>query len=201
MPSPGEITRLLGQLREGDRQAEARLAVIVYDELRRLARRYMRQERPNHTLQATALVHEAYIQMFQQKEPSWENRAHFFAIAANTMRRILVDHARARNAVKRGGGEPRESLEASPVALRERPFPIVELDDALTRFAAFAPRESKVVELRFFGGLSVEETARVLGVSQKTVKRDWARARAWLRGELRKDLDDSRAMDSNRPVV
>jgi RNA polymerase sigma factor (TIGR02999 family) len=160
---------------------------LVYDELHRLAARYMRSERPEHTLQATALVHEAYIQLIRQQDVSWQNRAHFLAVAAATMRSILIDYARARSANKRGGGQRKFALEESLVFNEGRSAEVLALDQALKKLAEFAPRESEVVELRYFGGLSVEETAEVLQVSPKTVKRDWRRAKDWLHSQIKAD--------------
>lgn len=188
MSSGGEVTRLLAELKDGNQQARSELIALVYDKLRRLAGRYMRSERPEHTLQATALVNEAYIQLVKQQDVSWQNRAHFLAVAATTMRSILIDYARARRAHKRGGGEPKLALEESLVFSEGRSAELVALDGALKKLAEFAPRESQVVELRYFGGLSVEETAEVLQVSPKTVKRDWRRAKDWLHSQIRADL-------------
>ncbi len=179
-----EITNLLFRLRSGDREAESRLLSAVYDELHRIASRYMRQERSQHTLQTTALVNEAYLRLVDQRRVDWKNRAHFFGVAAQLMRRILVDHARHRSRGKRGGGlEPLildEALAFSP----ERATEVVELDEALSRLTENDPRAGRVVELRFFGGLTIEETAEVLRVSPRTVKREWRFARAWLRTQL-----------------
>jgi RNA polymerase sigma-70 factor, ECF subfamily len=182
--SPGEVTNLLIQLKNGNRDAEPRLVPLVYAELRRLAGHYMRGERPGHTLQATALVHEAYLRLVGQKEISWQNRAHFFGVAANLMRRILVDHARAKQAKKRGGSGQKLSLDEAVLVKPEAPEQFLALDEALERLAKRDPRQSRIVELRFFGGLSEEETAEVLGISTRTVKRDWSVARAWLYQQL-----------------
>jgi RNA polymerase sigma factor (TIGR02999 family) len=188
MSSGGEVTRLLAELRGGNQRARSELIVLVYDELRRLAGRYMRSERPEHTLQPTALVNEAYLQLVKQPDVNWQNRAHFLAVAATTMRSILIDHARARRAQKRGGGEPKLALEESLVFSEGRSAELVALDEALKKLAEFAPRESQVVELRYFGGLSVEEAAEVLQVSPKTVKRDWRRAKDWLHSQIRAEV-------------
>ncbi len=180
MPAPpGEITQLLLEWSKGDTGALDRLMPLVYEELRQLARRYMAGERPGHTLQTTALINEAYLRLIDHKEMQWQNRAHFFGVAAQAMRRILVDHARTRDAAKRGGGAPKASLEDAAV-VPERPAELIALDEALTDLATIDPRKSQVVELRYFGGLSVEETAEVLGVSPVTVMRDWSTAKAWL---------------------
>jgi RNA polymerase sigma factor (TIGR02999 family) len=186
MASGGEVTRLLAELRDGNQHARSELIALVYPELRRMAARYMRSERPDHTLQATALVHEAYLQLVKKQDVSWQNRAHFLAVAATTMRSILIDYARARVADKRGRSQPKVSLEESLVFSEERSGQLLALDEALEKLARFAPRESQVVELLYFGGLSVEEAAEVLQVSPKTVKRDWRRAKDWLHGEIKR---------------
>src|ERR1035437_3745706 len=177
---PGELTNLLIQVKNGNGDAQSRLIPLVYAELRRIAARYMRGERPGHSLQATALVHEAYLRLAGQKEMSWQNRAHFFGVAANIMRRILVDHARVKQAKKRGGSEQKVSIDEAVLVQPDPPQDFLALDEALDRLAKRDPRQSRVVELRFFGGLSEEETAEVLGISLRTVKRDWKVARAWL---------------------
>jgi RNA polymerase sigma-70 factor (ECF subfamily) len=177
---PGELTNLLIQVKNGNGDAQSRLIPLVYAELRRIAARYMRGERPGHSLQATALVHEAYLRLAGQKEMSWQNRAHFFGVAANIMRRILVDHARAKQAKKRGGSEQKVSIDEAVLVQPDPPQDFLALDEALDRLAKRDPRQSRIVELRFFGGLSEEETAEVLGISLRTVKRDWKVARAWL---------------------
>lgn len=179
-----EITGLLKAWGSGDRAALERLAARVYDELRRIARRYMRDEREGHTLQTTALVNEVYLRLVDVKNVTWEHRAQFFTIAAQMMRRIRVDAARAHAAEKRGGGVGRVNLEESAVLSPEPDAALVALDDALQAFAKAAPRQAKVVELRYFGGLSVEQTVEALGVSERTVMRDWEFAKAWLSREL-----------------
>jgi RNA polymerase sigma factor (TIGR02999 family) len=180
-----DITALLHRVREGDRTAAGEVVPLIYEELRRLAVHFMARERPDHTLQTTALVHEAYLRLVgDQRQASWNNRAHFYGAAAGVMRRILVDHARARRADKRGGGARQVPLEDALGSATEHPEEILRLDMALTRLASRSPRQVRVVELRFFGGLSVEETAAALAVSPKTVKRDWHVARAWLHREL-----------------
>jgi RNA polymerase sigma factor (TIGR02999 family) len=178
------VTQLLIRWTEGDKQALEDLLPLVYDELRRLARRYLQQERPGHTLQSTALVHEAYLRLIDQNV-NWQNRAHFFGIAAQMMRRILVDHARSRSAAKRGDGACRVILDEGLVALPERDLDVVALDGALSNLAKIDPQQSKIVELRFFAGLSIEDTSEVLHISPATVKRDWAMAKAWLLREMR----------------
>jgi RNA polymerase sigma factor (TIGR02999 family) len=184
--SPGDITLLLTELQAGNRAAESKLVPLVYDELRRLARRYMRGERAEHTLQPTALVHEAYLRLIGQRDVEWQNRAHFFGVAAQLMRRILVDHARARKAEKRGGSAPKVSLDETLVFTEAKGADLLALDEALTRLTERDPRQGRIVELRFFGGLTEDEAAEVLGVSTRTVKRDWNVARAWLYKELSK---------------
>jgi RNA polymerase sigma factor (TIGR02999 family) len=185
-PAPQEVTQLLIAWSNGDRGALEKLMPLVYDELRRLARRYMNREPAGHTLQTTALVNEAYLRLIEQKEVKWQNRAHFFAISAQLMRRILVSMARARQADKRGGEARPVSLDEALVISENRAAELVALDDAMNELAALDPRRSRVVELRYFGGLSVEETAEVLKVSPDTVMREWKRAKAWLYAELNK---------------
>jgi RNA polymerase sigma factor (TIGR02999 family) len=183
--TPSEVTRTFLRWREGDASALDALLPLVYDEMRRLAGSYLGREREGHTLQPTALAHEAYIRLIDQRSVSWQNRAHFMGLAAQTMRRILADHARRRGALKRGGGAARVSLEESEAAADPREVEIQELDTALEDLAKLEPRQARVIEMRFFGGLSIEESAEVLGVSPATVKRDWTLARAWLFRELR----------------
>jgi RNA polymerase sigma factor (TIGR02999 family) len=184
-PSPGYTTQLLRAWSQGDRAALDQLMPLVYDELRRLAHHYLRQQRPEHTLQATVLVHEAYLRLVDQKIMNWQNRAHFFGIAANIMRSILVDYARRKHAAKRGGGKPTLVLDDAVGVSRESEVDLVALDEALIGLSAIDPRQGRIVELRFFGGLRVEEVAEVLGVSPITVKREWRTAKAWLHRELR----------------
>lgn len=182
----GEITQLLQALRAGDREAEDQLLDVVYGELHRIAARHMRRERIDHTLQATALIHEAYVRLIDQQAKDWQNRTHFYAVAAQVMRRILVDHARTHGTAKRGGGQYKVSLDDALPLTTEQSDALVALDEALSRLSKFDPRKSRIVELRYFGGLSVEEIARALGISSRTVKRDWTVAKAWLYGELHK---------------
>jgi len=179
----GEITMLLRAWSEGDQSALERLAPIVYDELHHLAGRYMKRERPGHSLQTTALVNEAYMRLVDYKRMRWQNRAHFFAVSAQLIRRILVQHARRHN-LKRGVGVQHVSLEEAAVVGGGRSADLMALDDALKRLAQLDPRKEQVVEMRFFGGLSVEETAEVLKVSAITVMRDWSTAKAWLYREV-----------------
>jgi RNA polymerase sigma factor (TIGR02999 family) len=183
--SQHEVTKLLIRLTEGDHAVLDALLPAVYDELRRLASNYLRRERVGHTLQPTALVHEAYIRLVDQTRVEWQNRAHFFGVAAQMMRRILVDHARAQAADKRGGDAQKLSLDENIDVSAMRPSELVALDEALERLAQLDPQKSRLVELRFFGGLSVEETAEVLGVSAPTVKRQWRMAKAWLYGQVK----------------
>jgi RNA polymerase sigma factor (TIGR02999 family) len=193
MPAPSaEITTLLKAWRRGDQQALDRLTPLVYDHLRKLARHYVRKERPDGQMNATALVHEAYVRLVDARAVDWQDRAHFFAVSAKIMRRILVDAARARSSAKRGGGMQQAdpstmmNLDALPATGTDRAAEICKLDDALNSLQQLDPRRAQVVELRFFGGLSVEETAEALSVSPQTVMRDWKLARAWLGRELRR---------------
>ncbi len=186
---PPDVTQMLIEWNDSG-NAPARLMPLVYDELRRLARSYLRRERPDHTLQPTALVHEAYLRLVDQSRIKWQNRAHFFGIAAQMMRRILIDHARAHASEKRGGARQRLSLDEAAFLPEERAADLIALDDALKQLALTDKRKSQVVELRFFGGLSVNETAEVLGVHPATVDRDWIVAKAWLYRELGKGEAD-----------
>ena len=183
-PSPHEVTQLLLDWSNGDQLALDRLMPLVHTELRRLAAHYMRGERPGHTLQTSALVNEAYLRLAGHEEIQWQDRAHFFAVAAQAMRRILVDHARSRGNQKRGGGAHRVELDEALVVSDERAAEVVALDEALARLAELDPRKSQLVELRFFGGLSIEEAAEVLKVSPGTVMRDWTFTKAWLLDEI-----------------
>ena len=182
--SPHEITRLLEDWSNGNQAALDKLYPLVHDELRRMARRYMSRERKDHTLQTTALINEAYLRLVEQRHVHWQNRAHFFAISAQIMRRILIDHARRYNYAKRGAGAQKISLDETAVAARDRATELLSLDEALHRLAEIDPRRSRVVELRFFGGLDNDEIAAVLKISPNTVTRDWNLARAWLYQEL-----------------
>jgi RNA polymerase sigma factor (TIGR02999 family) len=186
MDLTGEVTRLLGDMRAGKKEAEDQLLALVYDELRRLAASYLRQERPDHTLQPTALVNEVYLRLVEQAQQNWENRAHFMVVCARIMRNILVDHARKRNAYKRGGGGRPLALDDSIVNAAKQPVDFSALDEALSRLEAFDTRQSRIVELRFFGDMTEEEISHVLGISVRTVKRDWNVARAWLHSEMKK---------------
>lgn len=183
-PSPEEVTQLLVAWRNGDEAARDELIPLVHKELHRLAHQYMSRERPNHTLQTSALVNEAFLRLTDQRDVQWQNRAHFIGIAGQMMRRILVDYARNRGYAKRGGGALQVSLDEELIVSDERSAEVVALDAALQSLATFDERKSRLVELRFFGGLSIEETAEVLGVSPGTVMRDWTLAKAWLRREI-----------------
>ncbi len=182
--SQQQITQLLLDWSDGDKSALDALMPLVYEELRRLARHYMRGERQGHTLQTTALVNEAYTRLVDYKQMRWQDRAHFFAVAAQAMRRVLVDHARNHRRDKRGGGAVKVSLDEVATMADEQAAEMVALDAALTSLAEFDPRKSQIVELRYFGGLSIEETAEVLGISPVTVKRDWSTAKVWLHREI-----------------
>ena len=179
-PVPSEVTRLLQAWGGGDRTALEKLLPLVHAELRRLARRYMGREHPGHTLQTTALINEVFLRLVDGKGVRWQDRAHFFAVAARLMRRTLVDYARRHRAGKRGGLAITVSLDETAIVSQERSAELIAIDEALTRLAARDARKSQIVELRFFGGLSVEETAEVLTISPRTVKREWSLARAWL---------------------
>jgi RNA polymerase sigma-70 factor (ECF subfamily) len=180
----GEVTRLLLELKQGNKEAEGKLIPLVYNELRRIAGTYMRREAPGHSLQPTALVHEAYLRLTDLKKIDWQSRSHFFAVSATIMRRIVVDHARASRARKRGDGWDAVSLNDAILPSPERAPEILALDEALNRLAELDQRQSKIVELRFFAGMSEEEIGSVLGISARTVKRDWRIAKAWLFKEL-----------------
>ena len=186
MASQRDVTQVLAQLCRGNAQAASRLLPLVYDELRRLAGQYLRGEADGHTLQPTALVHEAYLRLVNQTAADWQNRAHFFAVAAQAMRHILVDHARGRRAAKRGGDRVKLPLDEARGIFLERDEYLLALDEALQKLAALDAQQSRIVELRFFAGLTLEETAEVLGISPKTVQRDWLMARGWLHREVTK---------------
>jgi len=195
VPSTANVTGLLAAWRGGDAAALDRLASLIYAELHRIAHRYMRDERPNHPLQTTALVHEAYLRMVDVTRVDWQSRNHFFAVSAQMMRRILVEAARRRGADKRGGNASHVALDEAIVPARDRAADLVALDEALEELAALAPRKARVVELRYFAGLSVEETAQALGLSAETVMRDWRMAKLWLRREL-SATDEARLGDT-----
>jgi len=186
-PSPTDVTQLLKRFSNGDQSALDELIPRLYDELRRLASTYLRDERIDHTLQTTALVHEAYLRLVDQRAVQWHDRNHFFAIAAQMMRRILVDHARKHAAVKRGKSFTRISLEDAAVFSEEHPRQMIAVDELLTRLASFDPQGSRIVELRFFAGLSLEETAEAMGLSTAKVRREWSTAKAWLTREMARE--------------
>ena len=184
-PDPSDqVTQLLIRWRSGDREALADLMPIVYGELRRMARNYLQQERQDHTLQSTALVHEAYVRLVGQKLPEWQNRAHFFGVAARLMRQILVEYARSHQAEKRGGSACKVTLEEEACLPQQPALDVVMLDDALQDLAKLDPQQSRIVELRFFAGLSIDDTSEVLGISPATVAREWTTARIWLHREI-----------------
>ena len=190
MSAPSEITRLLVDWSNGSQAALDELLPLVYDELHRLAGSYMRRERPDHTLRTTALVHEAYLKLVDQPHVRWQTRVHFFAAAAQVMRHILVDHARARRRAKRGDGAPQLSLDEAVILSDERAEELLAVNDALISLTAADPRKSRVFELRYFGGMSVDEAAEALNVSTATVTRDWRMAKAWLRREMSNRMND-----------
>jgi len=185
--SSRELTQLLVDWGNGDKAALDQLMPLVYGELRRLAHHYMRGERPGHTLQTTALINEAYLRLIDYRKMQWQDRAHFFAVAAQVMRRILVDSARSRHEEKRGGGVQELSLDEAAVVSQKKSAEVVAVDDALKDLSALDPRKSQIVELRYFGGLNIEETAEVLGISPTTVQREWRSAKAWLHKAVRKE--------------
>jgi RNA polymerase sigma-70 factor (ECF subfamily) len=182
--NPADVTALLRRLRQGDRTTLAPLMEVVYAELRTLARGLLREERPGHLLQPTALVNEAYIRLIAHEHHNWQNRAHFFGAAAQLMRRILIDHARASQAQKRGGDVTTVTIAGAQLVAKARPIELIALDTALTELEQIAPRQARIVELRYFGGLSATATAKALGINVRTVDRDWAAARVWLRRKL-----------------
>jgi RNA polymerase sigma factor (TIGR02999 family) len=186
MDAPIDAATLLGELDVGNDKAAAELVVLLYSELRTLASRYLQRERSEHTLQTTALVHEAYLRLADQREVHWKNREQFLGVAAQLMRRILVDHSRGHDAKKRGRGFEKVFLEEAAGVSKEKAADVIALDEALTRLAEFDPQQARLVEMRFFGGLSIDEAAGVLGVSRTTVKRSWNLAKAWLTRELRR---------------
>jgi len=190
-PSSVNVTMLLKQISSGNQNAVAEPVPLLYDELRRMASRYLQRERPGHTLQATALVHEAYLRLVDQKGVEWQNRSHFFGVAAQQMRRILVDYARAHHAAKRGGPLPKISLDDALAIAEGRTGDLLELDEVLTRLASIDAQQVRIIELRFFAGLTVEETAEVLNISPATVKREWTTAKAWLAREIERGRDSA----------
>jgi len=188
--SPQEVTQLLADWGKGDRSALDKLLPLVHSELRRIAQRQMSQERPGHTLQATALVNEAYLKLAGQQGFDWQNRAHFFAVCAQVMRHILIDHARAHARDKRGGGAVKVSLNDALVVAEDQASHFIALDEALRRLESLDPQKGKIVELRYFGGLSIEEAAEVLNISPRTVRREWQRAKAWLYRMMTEGIED-----------
>jgi RNA polymerase sigma-70 factor (ECF subfamily) len=189
----GEVSELLVRFRKGDREAEAQLIPLVYTELRRLASGYLNRERGDHTLQPTALVHEAFLRLASENQPNWQDRAHFFGVAARLMRQILVDHARRHQSLKRGGDCQRSIMtEELPVYTPEKSAELLALDEALRRLADQDERQGRVVEMKFFAGLNIEQIAVVLNVSPRTVKREWTMARAWLHQEMTREIPDAR---------
>jgi RNA polymerase sigma factor (TIGR02999 family) len=196
-----EVTLLLKQVANGNQDAVAKLIPLVYEELHRVAEHRLRFERPDHTLQPTALVHEAYLKLVAQRDADWQNRAHFFAVASHLMRRILVDHARGHLRTKRGGKQAKLPLDKVFVISPDRSEELVALDDCLERLGKLDARQGRIVELRFFGGLTVEEAAKVLGVSSKTVKREWSVAKAWLYGEMKERHGHVRTVGKSKGSV
>ena len=188
--SPQEVTQLLADWGKGDRSALDKLFPLVHSELRRIAQRQMSQERPGHTLQATALVNEAYLKLAGQQGFDWQNRAHFFAVCAQVMRHILIDHARAHARDKRGGGAVKVSLTDALVVAEDQASHFIALDEALRRLESLDPQKGKIVELRYFGGLSIDEAAEVMNVSPRTVRREWQRAKAWLYRMMTEGIED-----------
>lgn len=186
MSSTDEVTLLLNEISSGDESAPEKLLPLVYDDLRRLAHAYFSKENTDHTLQATALVHEAYIRLVNWENVSWQNRAHFFAVAAEVMRKVLIDHARKRNAQKRSGGQ-KVLLDDAVSLPNKTEFDVLRLEEALISLEKLDPRQAKIVELRFFGGLSIEETAYILKISETTVRREWTFAKAWFQRELTRE--------------
>lgn len=185
--SPSQVTELLARWSHGEEAAREKLVPLVYDELRRVARRCLAGQPQDQTLQSTALVHEAYLRLVGRSEVHWQNRVHFFAVAARLMRGILVDHARMRHAAKRGGSNLTLTLDDALAPPKQRELDLVAIDDALNALATLDPKQGQLVELRFFAGLSIEDTSRVMGLSPATVKREWATARAWLYGEMNRE--------------
>jgi RNA polymerase sigma factor (TIGR02999 family) len=193
-PSPEDVTTLLNKLAAGDQEAAAQLVPLVYDELRRLAVRRLRHERPNHTLQATALVHEAYMKLAAQRGAKWQNRAQFFGVASQSMRRILVDYARTQQRIRRGGKQQKVSLDDVVLVSSDRADEVLAVHESLSRLEKLDARQARIVELRYFGGLTVEEIAEVVGISTKTVMRELKVAKAWLHGDL-KECSDAEPTD------
>ena len=201
-PSPADVTSLLNKLADGDQEAAARLVPLVYEELRRLAVRRLRHERPNHTLQATALVHEAYVKLAAQRDAKWQNRAQFFGVASQAMRRILVDYARGQQRIRRGGKQQKVSLDDVLLVSPDRSEEVLALHESLSRLEKLDGRQARIVELRYFGGLKVEEIAEIVGVSTKTVMRELNVAKAWLYGDLKeRHADDAPQLQQDKGTV
>lgn len=198
-PAPGDITMLLRSVSSGDAADADRLMVAIYDDLKRIAAGALRSERSNHTLHPTALVHEAYLRLVNQREADWSDRLHFFSIAARVIRRVLIDHARERNAQKRGGANRPVSLAGHDAADRERGIDLIALDEALGELAELSERQARIVELRYFGGLSVPEVAEALGIGARSVDREWQTARAWLYQRLAEPGPTSGSEPANAP--
>ncbi len=192
-----EVTQLLLEWGDGDQQAQEKLLPLIYNELHRLAHNFLHHERPGHTLQTTALVHEAYLKLIGQRDVHWQNRAHFFAISAQAMRRILIDSARRHAAVKRGSAGEKLSLDEAAVISVEPDGTLLALDEALNKLAEIDPQQSRIIELRYFGGLTIEETAKVINLSPATIKREWAMARAWLYEAMTGDATDAVESDES----
>ena len=192
--SPAEVTSLLNQLVDGDQEAAARLVPLVYNELRRIATARLRHERPDHTLQATALVHEAYMKLADQRDAKWQNRAQFFGVASQVMRRILVDYARGQQRLRRGGKQQKLALDEVVLVSRDRTGEVLAVNESLSRLEKLDPRQGRIVELRYFGGLTIEEIADVVGVGSKTVARELKVAKAWLYGHLNQEHTDNASL-------
>jgi RNA polymerase sigma factor (TIGR02999 family) len=192
---------LLNRLADGDQEAAAQLVPLIYEELRRLAAQRLRHERPGHTLQATALVHEVYLKLAGQPNARWQNRVHFFAVASQLMRRVLVDYARTKQRVRRGGGQEKVSLDEVVLIAPDRTDELLAVHESLSRLEKLDSRQGRIVELRYFGGLTLDETAEVLRVSPKTVMREWNFAKAWLYGELKERQDDSGGMEQGEGAI
>ena len=201
-PSPADVTSLLNELAAGDQEAAAKLVPLVYEELHRLAASRLRHERPDHTLQATALVHEAYMKLVAQRDAKWQNRTQFFAVASQVMRRILVDYARGQHRIRRGGKQQKVSLDDVLLVSPDRTEEVLAVNESLLRLEKFDFRQGRIVELRYFGGLTVDEAAEILGVSSKTVMREWKIAKAWLYGDLKeRHGDDAGQLEQSKDAV
>jgi RNA polymerase sigma-70 factor, ECF subfamily len=201
-PAAADVTTLLNKLGDGEQEAAAQLAPLIYGELRRLAVQRLRHERPGHTLEATALVHEVYLKLAGRRNATWQNRVQFFAVVSQLMRRILVDYARSKQSVKRGGGQQKVSLDEVLLIAPDRTDELLAVHEVLSRLEKLDPRQGRIVELRYFGGLTMDETAEVLHVSPKTVMRDWNIAKAWLYGELKeRHGDDARGVEQGKGAI